>query len=160
MGELITGSSVDPNQSDGTESSYGNSSEEIETPKKTTPFDDLNKKVEELGGQLDASDWKYISVKKKDDPDVELAHVDSYPQGGTKKTIFIDDLWVDSAIRGNGLASLLMRTFEQLASENGFKKVRLFASGPGDLVKFYEDRGYKREAPKSTIMIKELSSTS
>ena len=94
MGELITGSSVDPDQSDGTESSYGNSSEEIETPEKTTPFDKLNQKVEELSGQLDASDWKYIFVKKKDEPEVIWVHVTSYTQSGMKNIIFIDDLWV------------------------------------------------------------------
>lgn len=158
MEELVTGSVVDSDQSDIAESSHGKSSKRIETPEKSTPFDELNKKTEEFGGQLDASDLRYIFIKKREKPEVILAHVTSYAQPGMENTMFIEDLWVDTQIRGKGIASLLMRTFEQLASENGICKIRLFASGSGDLVSFYEALNYKREAPNSTIMIKELSS--
>ena len=154
MEEFVTVDDVVPDQL------HTDISETKETSEKPTSLDLLKEKVDKLNYQLDASDWKCLSVRKQEDPETIFAQVVSYNQPDMANTMFIEDLWVDPSIQGQGIGSLLMKAYEQCASENDIRRIRLFASGTGDLVKFYEALGYTRESPNRTIMIKDLSSSS
>lgn len=116
-------------------------------------------KAKDFGGQLYLKDWKELALlnldTKKKMGKISASWMTDFPD-----TIFIDDLWVEEAYRKQHIATFLMIVFEQLAVLNGATMIRLFASGDGNLVAFYEKLGYVREAPTRTIMIKNLTALS
>ncbi|NTU47031.1 GNAT family N-acetyltransferase [Candidatus Roizmanbacteria bacterium] len=118
----------------------------------------IQEQAAKFGGRLDTDDWQYIQLLANKTNEM-LGRVAAHNDNSSKDTVFVDDLWVDNSVRNMGVATFLVSVFEQLASQHNINKIRLFASGEGDLFTFYNKLGYNRETPTSTIMTKYLNST-
>lgn len=116
----------------------------------------FDEKAKDFGGQLYLKDWKELALLNSDTKK-KMGKISASWMESSPSTIFIDDLWVEEPYRERHIATFLMIAFEQLAVLNGANRIRLFASGSGNLVAFYEKLGYVRETPTSTIMIKNLT---
>lgn len=116
----------------------------------------FEEKAKGFGGQLYLKDWKELALINLDTKE-KMGKISASWAENSPSTIFIDDLWVEEPYRERHIATFLMIVFEQLAVINGATMIRLFASGSGNLVAFYEKLGYVRETPTRTIMIKNLT---
>ncbi|MDE5539823.1 MAG: hypothetical protein K2J20_04995 [Bacilli bacterium] len=61
------------------------------------------------------------------------------------------------SLRNMHVATFMMNLFELFVIQHGYKRIRLWAIGKGNLVAFYEKLGYKIENPKWTTMIKDIA---
>ncbi|MBQ8093484.1 MAG: GNAT family N-acetyltransferase [Clostridia bacterium] len=61
------------------------------------------------------------------------------------RTFEINDLAVDPAFQGHGIASILLEKCKAVMKERGIVGLNLITSGEGFLPEFYERHGFKRE---------------
>lgn len=122
----------------------------------TTFINAVQEQAKSFGGQLNLKDWKYVALINPNTKE-KLGWVSASWLNNCENAIFIDDLWVEKSFRNQHIATFLISVFEYLAALNGVKQIRLFASGEGNLIEFYERLGYVRETPSRTIMIKNLT---
>jgi GNAT superfamily N-acetyltransferase len=69
-----------------------------------------------------------LVIRDRDNTPVALAHYREFPCPlGASVGCFLDDLYVTPAVRGNGIAGLLLDALTVLARERGWHVVRWFA---------------------------------